>query len=110
MDHTLKVLEMFLFSCARLSFDRDTDTFRQAVDLGVTTSSIFYLFFHRSHFWHWPVGKAPFMGTLAVVVHVELLMDHLMVTIMCTMNGKGLCYWMLRFGATRRNRMGTALA
>ena len=50
------------------------------------------------------------MGTLAVVVHVELLMDHLVVTIMCTMNGKGLCYWMLRFGATRRNRMGTVLA
>jgi len=58
MGHTVKVLEMFLFSCARLSFDRDTDTFRQAVDLGVTTSSIFYLFFHRSHFWHWPVGKS----------------------------------------------------
>ena len=54
--------------------------------------------------------KKPFVGTLAVVVHVELLMDHLMVTIMCTMNGKGLCYWMLRFGATRRNRMGTVLA
>jgi len=109
MGHTVKVLEMFLFSCARFSFDCDTDTFRQAVDLGVTTSSIFYLFFHRSHFWHWPVGKAPFMGTLAVVVHVELLMDHLVVTIMCTMNGKGFCYWMLRFGATGRNRMGTAL-
>jgi hypothetical protein len=29
------------------------------------------------------------MGAWAVVVHVELLMDHLVVAIMCAMNGKG---------------------
>jgi hypothetical protein len=47
MDRTLKVLEMFLFSCARSSFDCDTDTFRQGVGLGVNFLH-FHLFFSQN--------------------------------------------------------------